>query len=177
MKKIVFILAFSAASVALCAQTGAFNKGDLNLNLQVGLSNALAGSSWNTVIPPVSAAVDYGIVDGLINGKASVGIGGYLGFSTVKWGTSQYNDYTATYIVPAARGTFHYQFVENLDTYAGASIGYNIISYSADYVKNKSGLYTGIFVGGRWYFSPTFAAGLEAGYGISWLEAGITLKF
>jgi hypothetical protein len=33
------------------------------------------------------------------------------------------------------------------------------------------------FVGGRYYFSEFFAAMLELGYGVSYLNIGVALKF
>ena len=34
-----------------------------------------------------------------------------------------------------------------------------------------------IYVGGRWYFTDSFAAMLELGYGIAWLNIGVAFKF
>jgi len=131
------------------------------------------------VIPPISVSADIGIVDGILK-KAAVGVGPYIGFSKNKWEYSGYG-WTYTDFIIGARGTFHYPLVDKLDTYAGILAGYDIAS-SKD-IGTPIGSPEGghfvhsEFIGARYYFSDSFAAFAELGYGISWLTAGAALKF
>lgn len=186
MKKVLFVLA-AIVSFAFAAQAQSeFNKGQLVGNLGIGLGTYTSG---NYSFPPLSVSADYGIVDGLLEGKASIGLGGYLGYYGYK--TVIWNDFGHRFsnVTLAARGTFHYTFVPKLDTYAGLMLGYNIATHS--YYGNgtlsgelnsgtnvaNSGVFPALFLGARYFFTPKFGAFAEVGYGISALELGITCRF
>ena len=63
-------------------------------------------------------------------------------------------------------------------------LGYNIVNSKAignlpiyyDYSVNASSFVWSIYVGGRYYFTDSFAAMLELGYGIAWLNIGVAFK-
>ena len=74
-----------------------------------------------------------------------------------------------------ARGAFHYQFVEKLDTYAGLMLGFDAVMSSG--ASATSGLGFSGFLGGRYYIKPKLAIYSELGYGIAYLSAGVALKF
>jgi hypothetical protein len=126
MKKIIAVLmvVFFAAS-QLGAQQPSFEKGSKVLNLGVGLGMLHVGSYYKTTVPPISVSWDIGIVDGILK-KAAIGIGPYFGYSASKYEVSgwgwKYND-----IIVGVRGSFHYPFVDKLDTYAGVLLGWDII--------------------------------------------------
>jgi len=185
MKKVLlFVGALLIASAHLHAQESSFLKGDKVLNLGLGLGSTLySGSFYSSQIPPVSASLEIGIVDGLIE-KGVIGIGPYLGYSSFKyeymgWGWKYSN------IIVGARGSFHYPFLDNLDTYAGILLGYNIVTSKEigdptpglNDSYGSSGIAWSGYIGGRYYFSDAFAAMLELGYGIAWLNLGVALKF
>lgn len=185
MKKILlFIGAVFTASALLNAQDPIFLKGDKVLNAGIGLGSTLySGSYYSSQVPPVSASVDIGIIDGVAE-KGVIGLGPYLGYSSYKydymgWGWKYSN------IILGARGTFHYPLVDRLDTYGGVLLGYNIASSKEfgdpipgyDYSYSSGGVVWSGFIGGRYFFSDTFAAMLELGYGIAWLNIGVALKF
>ncbi|MCX6334138.1 MAG: hypothetical protein NT092_07510 [Bacteroidia bacterium] len=180
MKKIFAVLMVVFFTVAqLGAQEPSFIKGSKVLNLGVGLGMLHIGSYYKTTVPPVSASFDIGIVDGILK-KAAVGIGPYVGYSASKY---EYSGYGWKYsdIILGVRGSFHYPFVDKLDTYAGVLVGYDI-STSKDIgtpIGSPDGghFVTSEFIGARYYFSEGFAAFAELGYGISWLTGGIALKF
>ncbi len=191
-KKIFFTLIILLTSGALMTVSAKniFSKGDKAVNLGIGLGSYYGGDGYSSGIPPISLSYEQGIIDGLLDGKASVGVGGYLGYTSNKW-ESVWGDgttwgYKYSYIILGARGVFHYQFVDKLDTYAGLLLGYNIVSNKfygddtiAPYVSGAtgaSGIGYSAFVGARYHFSSKFAAYAELGYGISALELGISMR-
>jgi hypothetical protein len=175
MKKIlVFFVVACFSLTQLLAQESTFNKGDKVLNLGLGIGSSLY--STGGIIPPLSASLEVGVVDNIIE-KGVIGVGGYLGFAS--YGHRDY--YKVTNIIIGPRGTFHYPFVDKLDTYAGLMIGYNVVSYHWTGMEgiagSSSGLVSSFFIGGRYYFSDSMAAMLELGYGIAYLNVGVAFKF
>jgi len=146
-----------------------FQKGTRVLSAGIGVGSGI----------PVEIAYEQSILDGLIkNENGAIGVGGYAGWyhrSEYSW---SYNHY-----VIGARGTFHYQFVDKLDTYGGLMAGYNIATSSWDGEGISDVSATGsvfdfsLFVGARYWFAPNFGVYSEVGYGIAYLSAGIALKF
>ncbi len=135
-------------------------------------------------MPPVSISYEQGIKDDVLD-VASIGIGGYLGFASAKWesiysGGSygwKYNNF-----IIGARGSFHYPLVDNLDTYAGILLGYNM--ESAKEIGNvplginassSAGIFSG-YVGARYYFTDQIGAMAELGTGIAYLNIGLAIK-
>lgn len=182
MKKILTFIVFVCFSFVVIAQESTFNKGDKVLNLGLGLGSTLYSGVGNKgVIPPLSASLDVAIVDGIAD-KGVIGIGGYLGFSSYKY---EYfgAGWKYTNIIIGPRGTFHYPLVNKLDTYAGLMIGYNVVTSKwtgtgAEIGSASSGgLVSAFFLGGRYYFSDSFAAMAELGYGVAYLTLGVALKF
>jgi hypothetical protein len=180
MKKILLLLVVACLSLTqLHAQESTFEKGNKVLNLGLGLGNTLySGIGYSGMVPPLSASLEVGVVDNIIE-KGVIGIGGYLGFSSYKWD----NYYKYTNIIIGPRGTFHYPFVDKLDTYAGLMIGYNIVSSkwigTGSEILNHTGggIVSAFFLGGRYYFSDAVAAMLELGYGVAYLNLGVAFKF
>ena len=186
MKKLLVLLVCGVFGFTqLPAQESTFNKGDKVLNIGLGLGSTLySGSYFKSQVPPISFSIDIGIVDGIAE-KGVIGIGPYLGYSSYKYDYSGWGWKTSN-IILGARGSFHYPLVDKLDTYAGLLLGYNITSSKEfgdpgsgfDDVHASSGglVYSG-FIGGRYYFSDSFAGMLELGYGIAYLNIGVALKF
>jgi hypothetical protein len=185
MRKVILtvLIAFVAA-VGLQAQD-AFAKGDKVLNFGVGFGSYLGDETgYRTTVPPVSLSLDFGVKDGLLKDKASIGVGGYLGYTANRWEyplTNYKIDYS--HFILGAKGHFHYQFVKKLDTYAGLLLGYNIVSaeQSAKYVPSTlvakaSGFTYSAFLGAKYYFTPKVGAFLDLGYGIAAVELGLSLK-
>jgi hypothetical protein len=184
MKKLLLsFLVVVFAFTQLHAQESTFKKGDKVVNLGIGI-----GSTWGfglyekTVIPAISGSFEVGIVN-LLNDKASIGVGGYFGFSSFKSTYSSIYYSTASDLIIGARGAFHYALLDKLDTYAGLILGARIESWKdhgTGYDFNHSsgsGLASSEFVGARYYFSKSFAVMGELGYGITWLNLGVALKF
>ena len=183
LKVLATLLLCTVFSVGINAQN-TFSKGDNNLNLGIGIGSTLGGS---TTLPPLSVSYERGIIDNLFDAKSSLGIGAYLGYARNKdeW-TFDANKYgwKYSYTIIGARGALHYQLVDKLDTYAGLMLGYNIVS-STTYGNWGTNKYTAagndlgwsLFIGGRYYFSDNIGAFAELGYGIAYLQLGISFKF
>lgn len=172
MKKLVLLSVFLISVITVNAQE-IFSKGTNILNVGVGVGSGI----------PVEASFEHSIVDGLINGEnGAIGIGAYGSWYSdsekITGGKWKYN-----HIVLGARGAFHYQFVDKLDTYAGAMLGYNIASSKWEGDGTGSASASGsafdfsLFAGARYFFKPTFGVYAEAGYGVSYLSLGVTFKF
>jgi hypothetical protein len=109
-KKIKVMRKFLLSLVAICflalgAQAQEMSKGQLLGSAKVGFSDYGL---------PLGIALDYGVASGFINGKAAVSVGGELGL---------YLSDEYTHLSLAARGNFHYEFVQHLDTYLGLNLG------------------------------------------------------
>ena len=159
------------------AQEEAFNKGDMVINAGVGLGSYISDKGFSMSVPPISASLEYGIVD-LFDGRGGIGIGGYAGYLLRKSDIKDIDDFNVGDFIIGPRGLFHYQFVEKLDTYAGLLIGYDIVSYSEKGANlSGSGFYSAFFIGARYYVTDNFGVFGELGYGISPLQLGLTYKF
>ncbi len=177
------MLFFSTIYVGTQAQY-LFSKGDLDLNLGLGFFNNLYPNSELTIgIPPISATIDYALEEGY--GPGVIGIGGIIGFSSFKDESTIGNltfgyKYSALFI--GARGTYHLELVDNLDTYGGLSLYYISMDekmYGTELtiqepLKSKMGL--SLIVGGKYYFTDKLAVFGELGYNIAWLTAGVTFR-
>ena len=185
MKKLLLLLLVAVFSLSqLVAQESTFVKGDKVLNLGIGLGSTLySGSYYKAGFPPISVSLEVGVKDGILD-KGSLGIGGYLGYSSHKWDYSGWG-WKYTNIIVGVRGNFHYPLVDKLDTYTGLMLGYNIATSKEygnavigyNYHASSGGVAFAWFVGGRYYFSNNFAGMLELGYGITYLNIGVALKF
>ena len=185
MKKSLFLtLAICViAGVSVSAQQPTFVKGDNVVSLGVGLGGYL-GTGWSYTgssakkMPLIAASFDHCIIDNLFNEKSSIGVGGLIGFKSVKFPDwVKYN-----YFVFGARGTFHYALVNKLDTYGGLHLGYDYcnvkwIGHDSYNHGGASGFSYGFFVGGRYYFTDSIGAYAELGYGYAILNLGVSFKF
>ncbi len=185
MKKLLLIFVVGCfALTQLVAQESTFNKGDKVLNLGIGFGSAwYSGIGYKAQVPPVSASFEIGVVDNVLE-KGVIGVGGYFGYSSYKW-TYSGSDYGWKYtnLFIGARGNFHYPLVNKLDTYIGLTLGVNVVTdkswggYEGVSAGSYGGLKTAEFIGARYYFSDNFAAMLELGYGVSYINIGVALKF
>ncbi len=188
MKRLFFVIAGLFILTSTSFAQDVFKKGDMVVNVGIGLGNTVRSESYlKTTVPPISASFEYCVKDNLFDDKSSLGIGGYVGYFSQKykdsytggyWGSNldlKYSDF-----IIGARGVLHYQFVEKLDTYAGVALGYDIVSASGsygDFSASSSALTAGVFAGARYYFTNSFAVNAELGYDISILTLGVSFKF
>ena len=149
MKKfLLLVAAFCFLGIGAQAQ-GTMSKGQLVGSLKVGFSDYGL---------PLGISADYGVVSGFINGNAAVSVGGEVGVYIS-------DDYT--HLSLAARGNFHYEFVNNLDTYLGLNLGL----VGRNFALNGH-------LGARYYFGK-FGVGLEFGMGnhAAGGTIGVSMKF
>ena len=120
----------------------------------------------------------------LWNEKSALGVGGIVGYASAKWEESGWG-WKTTNIIIGARCALHYSFAPKLDTYAGLMLGYNVVSWkwtgSNSWLQGSASSASDItwsgFVGARYYFTNSFGAFAEVGYGFSVLSLGLSLKF
>lgn len=169
MKKLcLFLIVLFFASVTLSAK-GIYNEGDNDLNAGIGLGSTLVGS---LTLPPIAASYEIGFTP-------EISGGGYLGFAMSEDSWSSYT-WKYTHIIIGARGSYHFYNTNNMDIYAGLMVGYNVVSVDSpgdyNYSAASSGITYSAFVGAKYYFSDTFGAFAELGYGVAYLSLGVTLK-
>lgn len=173
----VALIGLAVASPKAEAQT--FVKGDNIVDAKIGL-----GSSFDfSGLPPMGVNYEHGLANDIFNNGSNVNFG--LGAEVDFWGQSnKISDvkYSWFYSFIGARGAFHKEFVNNLDTYLGVSLGVSIgrssmssVNVSSSSTAKSFGYST--FLGCRYYFNPNWAVNAEIGYGISVLSLGVTYKF
>jgi hypothetical protein len=187
IKILLLVCLIAVGFTSVNAQMVNVKKGEKLLNLGIGLGSGLGyGSIYKTSVPAISGSLEVVVMDGLLDEKAAIGVGGYVGFTSGKTevsdGTETYG-YKYTNFIIGPRGYFHYQLVPKMDTYAGLLIGYWAVSskaYGGMPVGYDGGSFGGVrtaeFVGARYYFNEKYAAMVELGYGISYLNIGLTIK-
>lgn len=167
-----------------------FNKNDIDLNAQVGFGTTwyLGGSYYKASMPLISVAGDYALRDDW--GPGVFGVGALIGISSHKWEYSYigYGDYgyryTDFFIVP--RATYHYQFVDKLDTYAGIATGLDITrakefgDWYPGYEPSSDagvGVVVTAFAGVKYYFTDNFSVMSELYvYDLAIFNIGVSLK-
>lgn len=163
----------------------AFQRGDRVVNLGIGIGNTLyPGSGYTSKTPPVSLSFEKGVLDKLLDEKSSLGIGGYIGYSGARWEHAGWGWKYTNFLI-GARGVGHYSLAERLDTYTGLMVGYNILKSSEfgvaianyNYTASSGGFTWAWFAGGRYSLTNRVAAMAEIGYGIAYLNLGISYKF
>lgn len=130
-------------------------------------------------------------------GPGLLGLGVYLGYQTFysrynDWyynGNQYYYKHNWTHMFVAARGAYHADALttDKGELYFGAVLGlrFQKYSYESNNLDNREfelrerSVYPGysLFVGGRYYLTDNIGLFAELGYGISYLTAGVSLKF
>lgn len=172
---LVFSVFFLTTTVANAQRNRGFKEGQSDVNVGIGfLSIGLLG---DVSVPPLSLSYEYGITK-------NIGVGAYVGYTaSTNNGVSLFGitspsvDYT--YFIVAARGSYHFKWIDNVDTYAGAMAGYNSITVSSESGTNDTGspIFSSVFGGARYHFTKNLGAFLEVGYGVAAINLGLTAKF
>lgn len=203
MKKMLFTIAvlaaFAVASSDVMAQaakkgvapkkgsasayTDPYANGNVNVNLGIGLG--MVGIYGDTVIPPISLSAEYSTTS---FNNLPLSFGGIIGYSSSEYKTAFFGDeygWEYTYIVFGARGSFHFnQYIKvpNLDVYAGLLLGYNYVSakeigtVTTGVAASASYPMFGGYAGARYFFTEKIGAFCEIGYGIGYINVGLTAK-
>jgi hypothetical protein len=181
MKKLVtlcLVLIFAVLNVS--AQEQSFLKGDNLASIGIGFGGNLYSGYYGSGIkriPALSFNYERCVKDNLFDEKSSLGIGGMLGYasaSTDYWKSSN--------VIIGAKGILHYALIENLDTYTGLMLGYDVVSFKWKHSEwgwggSTSGVTWSYVLGARYFFNESFGAYAELGYGISVFSVGASLKF
>lgn len=174
MKKVICIIVLLFFGLTAINAQG-YHKGNKDLN--AGISLGLAGIYGDASFPPISIGFQYGIDE-------KISIGGILGYSSSKYGWEDWQ-WKYSYIVIGARGEYHFLESSNkLDAYAGATLGYNIVSVSepsgysvyGGYEAESSYMIYGVHVGARYAVSDKIGVFGELGYGIGYLTVGASFR-
>lgn len=166
IKKLVAVLFLTGASIS-SSFAQAYQKGDNMLNVGIGL-----GGGFGT---PIGLSFEHGFSDKISGGA-------YAAYAS-KTTPTGFGDFKYTYILTAARASYHFDFgVEKLDPYLGVILGYNIASAKwtgtgAVPASSAGGFIYGGHAGARYYLSDSIGLFAEAGYGVGNLNAGLTFKF
>ena len=144
---------------------------------------------FNMGLPPISASVDFKLPISL-----PITVGGIVVFTTWKYSTSagipnSNIDVTYMNFGFGGRGMYHFNFLKNLDAYAGATLGYVYqnasVRYGSAYDTIPKTSYTGApfllwgsNIGARYFFTNLIGVYLELGYsGLHFANTGVSLKF
>lgn len=191
MKKFFGALVIALLAIGANAQT--FEKGSSIVSAQLGV-----GGGFGQRI-----AYEYSLMN-LLDGKAAIGVGGSLNnrFKTDShkdaWGKTKTVEDWFTVTVNAS---FHYEFIDKLDTYVTIGLGGGVDAAKGKYKWNSDAkkmfkeeygvepetqsdsASRGIFgwvssLGARYYFNNNWAANAELGWtGAGYFTVGATYKF
>lgn len=178
MKKSIICLAISTLFTIHIITAQEFKVGTNAINAGIGIGSSLSVYSGASEGIGFGASYERGIWD--LPGPGVVSLGAYFGYKTFNYDGFYSDDYKWTYTIFGVRGAYHYTGlnVDNLDVYAGVMISYNNVSYNGSSLGSYSnGVGASGYVGGRWYFTESIAAFVEAGYGVSILNIGISFRF
>lgn len=181
---------FCVAMMTLFATTfvsaqNEFGKGDMALNINYGMGNFDVED--NVFQHSLGASLEYGILDGIIKGKGTVAVGGQVGFGFGSM-TEQGVEINCTRFRIATRGVFHYQFIPQLDTYAGITLGIvdiDKVELESDIYEfgeepeEKETRFVGpvAFAGARYMFSDSFGLNVELSWdSFAMVGLGVTFK-
>lgn len=195
MKRVLFLLVSAFVCLSASAKVSGIEdakKGDFNLGLQLGVPPA-SGSGDKSRTPLISLDGSFVVASGFVktkafgqNGAVSVGFyGAYCGYEKDNWDDSEFIQIPMLF-----RSAFHFQFVPNLDTYAGAFAGVNIWKSTGDswgkpgcpneFTDTKACV--GLYTGAKYYFTDMFGVKLEFGHDVCednypFLAGGLTFRF
>ena len=183
-----------AIAIGGCSMAQSFKQGDNVLGVGFGIGGTYSiGFSGSGVsqTPVIGLHFDHAMGD---LGPGVWGLGGYVGYKKISYTESYFNfykyDYSYTYLIIGARGTWHYNEWHGnnkLDTYGGVMLSYNSVTYKDNtnygvygnlrpYSYNGGGMGVSAFVGARYYFTDKIGVFGEAGFGLALLQLGLDVK-
>ncbi|RMG85815.1 MAG: hypothetical protein D6714_05305 [Bacteroidetes bacterium] len=173
------------------AQNQVFDKGNFNLSIGYGVVPVYLMDKATTEVPPLSARLGYGVTK-------TFNISLYAGFASATSRPNLYGDgiltqYENKSLMAGLRGELRAPRSDRFDIYGGFMLGYThpfvreVSVEDGSLIERPEGtprrfrkpegkvLFSG-FVGGTWYINRRFGIFAEAGYGISLLNAGLSVK-
>lgn len=184
MKRVLLIAVLTVVTLSLSFSQIAYKKDDRVASAMFGIGSFVYAANATGSVPPLTAAFDMGY-------NENISFGGLVSYTSAKYDFSGFGygyTWTWSYLVIAARGAYHYDLFhkDNIDTYGGLMLGYNIASFSETRTGTGFGLGTGSagggvlfagYIGARYYFTPNLAAQAEVGFGLALLNIGLAYKF
>jgi len=176
----------AAPRASRAARTGPFEEGTNALNLGIGIGSVYSfGAGYfggsSSVSPALSISYERGIRP---IGPGILGIGGFVGYQGASYDLGGGDKIKYRDILVTVRGAFHYPVTPEFDAYGGVGIGirHGSTSYEGDYFdalgsSSYNDFVTGIFAGGRYFFTDNIGAFGEVGYDQSFLKVGLTARF
>jgi hypothetical protein len=174
----LFLVVLLVAAL-LCSTASAQAKKGENV-ITAGLGLGYPGAYGTAGMPPIFLTFDHAIIQ-------NVSVGGVVSYATSSYEFVA-DKWSYSYIFVGARGAYHFadqiKDLKNVDLYGGMTLGYHIVSSNFSGKDEKLVNYSvgggyfgfGIYVGGRYYFTPKFAASAELGYDIGFLKIGVSYK-
>lgn len=190
-------------SASVVESSKAFEPGTKVLNLGIGFGarnyyNYSNGRGWShRTYPAFSLSYEQALNKPV--GPGLLGLGAYLGYqrSVTRYDDYYYNnnkyyyEHSWTNMFIAFRAAYHADALvfDKGEIYFGASLGlrfqtYKYFNNSPDPDKDRYRVTQGstwpgysVFAGGRYYFTNNLGAFAEIGYGMSYLNLGLSLKF
>jgi len=200
MKKLILsVVAVLSLSVMMSVNANAqskFNKGDFALNVNYGLG-AFSDNDWNgngggsVTQHSIGVMGEYGIMN-VINERGTISVGGQFGMG---FGSKDFygTDCDFRRIRIATRGTLHYSFIPQIDTYGGVTFCFvDINKYEWEYSEYESGaartvegsesktkfIEPRLFAGARYMFNENIGVNLETSWDrFAFVAFGFTFKF
>ncbi|MBL7910925.1 MAG: hypothetical protein JNJ41_07720 [Bacteroidia bacterium] len=182
--------------------SGCFNQSSKIINIGIGFGSRSYyrysgfGYSYHAS-PAFSLSYEQAIPNKI--GPGYLGVGAYLGYKSayVMYDNYYYNNnkyyyrHNWRYFLIAARAAYHLDALnfDKGELYFGGIVGIRYSAYSYEtnsldpnkdlYELHSSSVYptASLFIGGRYYFAKNFGAFCELGYGVSYITAGLSLKF
>ncbi len=163
MKKIIVALVMFVGISSVNAQS--FGEGTSVIQAGVGF-----GGTYGT---PISLGYEYGITE-------KIGVGLSVGYASKTEAFGFGTEYKFTNILVGLKGNYHFYTTDVIDLYGGAILGYNVqsatSSNSAFPANAASATIFGAQAGGRYYFTESFGAFAEVGFGLANVNIGLAYK-
>ncbi len=175
---IVSALAFFNVSASNVESIQFAEPGQFTLGVMLG-APAPAPFTYKANMPEIIVDGMVGLTNGFIHTKTfgnngGIDLGGYLSYChySDSWSSAfGYDDYDFDFweLPIVARGGFHFEFVKNLDVYAGFQAGVSIQHFDYDdyeygyvgYSDSKADGVFGSYIGAKWYFNDFFGVRVE----------------
>ena len=189
-------------TLSIFANAQSFKKGQVDINLGIGFGNTFIASPFTTSSTPVSIALEFGVSDALSIGgyftsmKAEWQVSGTAncnsGNGNGNFAYTYIDKYTWTYNIAGLRAAYHFTPQnDKLDAYGGLMLGNNFASSTFSTVtspycdkhevvftgKDYGGFVAAAFLGARYRFTNNIGVYGELGYGVTYLNLGLNLRF
>jgi hypothetical protein len=190
MRKKRTVLFFCLLMAVLSIKAQPFVKGTNVVSAGIGLGSSILHYSGASQSPAISLQYEKGLWD--IGGPGVISLGGYLGMKGYKY-SSKSGGYNYSekwhYTVIGVRSAYHYNGIQSdkWDIYGGVMLSYNILNYkyndnSPGGTYANSGSYGSnagfsLYAGARYFVGKDLGILAELGYGVSYLNLGLALKF